>query len=208
VPSEDEAVNADARFWMLMQRWVWAIVALALAAASLVVSRTSSGSDGSVGGVLLGEGVADLQSELPTEPSPPVNTPLAPTASDPASSTRAERRLDVAWRDRGCALNPGNPGCLTIMQAVGCARSASDPGCQTDSDGDGCLDVAEVQFGFDPFAPADCVGGARGKPAVNCLFQGQDRTCGGEGVLQSPPALACGAGARDRPCDAFGTGHK
>jgi hypothetical protein len=193
---------------MLSRRWVCAVVVLTLAATSLVVSRASSDTDGGAGGVVLGEGIVTPLPESPTLPAPTENARFASTGSDPAGSSPGERRLDAAWRNRGCTLNPGNPGCLTIMQAVDCAKSTADPGCQTDSDGDGCLDVAEMHFGFDPYASADCVGGVRGEPAVNCLFLGQDRPCGGEGVLQSPAALACGAGVRDRPCDAFGTGHK
>jgi hypothetical protein len=85
--------------------------------------------------------------------------------------------LAGAWRRHGCAVNPGNPACLTIGLAAACARDAATPGCDGDRDGDRCTDVAEVLVGFDPFNGADCLGNRDGAPAINCLFPAGNLPC-------------------------------
>jgi hypothetical protein len=87
-----------------------------------------------------------------------------------AEQSDLDPALDDAWHRYGCHLNPGNPSCLTVGLAAGCRIDAAGTGCRVDSDGDHCIDVAEAEAGFDPFDPADCVGGSGGQPAINCLF--------------------------------------
>jgi hypothetical protein len=124
---------------------------------------------------------------------------------------------------------------LTIGIAAGCAIDATGPDCRVDSDGDGCTDTTEVEAGFDPFDAADCVSGARGQPAINCLFPTENLTCNGDltadpeehdcaaeretrqrrnpstrsgcdGVDQ-PPLYACVYAVRDPGCDGFAPGE-
>ena len=114
------------------------------------------------------------------------------------ATTRAAEPSDLdpalvdAWHHYGCHLNPGNPSCLTVGLAAGCAIDATGPGCSSDSDGDRCSDVAEVEAGFDPFDPADCVGSSGGKPAINCLFLTENLACNG-GHIADPQVSECTA---------------
>lgn len=100
------------------------------------------------------------------------------------------------WRRYGCAVNPGNPACLTIGLAAECARNAKMPGCDVDRDSDRCTDVSEVLAGFDPFNGADCLSNRDGAPAINCLFPAGNLPCNAVPGLESPaPARsACDIG--------------
>ena len=87
--------------------------------------------------------------------------PWIPEGHRPAASTGVANRepdinsaLAAAWRSHGCAVNPGNPACLTIGLAAACSRDAATPGCDDDRDGDRCIDITEVLTGFDPFSTA------------------------------------------------------
>ena len=139
--------------------------------------------------------------------------------------------LDDAWHRYGCHLNPGNPSCLTVGIAAECAIDATGPNCSVDSDGDRCTDVAETEAGFDPFDPADCVGGSGGQPVINCLFLTENLACNGDRIadpeqnecgaereiqqprspssfsgsdgVDQPPPDACVYAARDPGCDGF-----
>jgi hypothetical protein len=131
---------------------------------------------------------------------------------------------DCVWE-----WNPGNSTCLTI------GIDASGPGCSADSDGDRCSDVAEAEAGFDPFDPADCIGNAGGRPAVNCLFLTGNLACNGDRIAEpveseciaeqqirqrrnpgdfsgcddgdQPPPDACVYNVRDPGCDGFARGE-
>jgi hypothetical protein len=148
-----------------------------------------------------------------------------------AEQSGVDPALDDAWHRYGCHLNPGNPSCLTVGLAAGCAIDATGPGCSVDSDGDRCSDVAEADAGFDPFDPADCVGGSGGQPAINCLFLTENLACNGDRIadpreneciaereirqrrspsnysgcegVDQPPSDACVYNARDPGCDGF-----
>jgi len=134
-----------------------------------------------------------------------------------------------------CLRNPGNPSCLTIGIAVGCAIDSTGSDCRVDSDGDGCSDIAEVEAGFDPFDAADCVSGAGGQPAINCLFPTENLACNGDPTtapeerecaaeqetrqrrnpsarsgcdgVDQPPLAACVYAVRDPGCDGFVLGE-
>ena len=182
--------------------------------------------------------------QLLTEPATVRNTDdqpamfvIARTAPSANAMTRAAEQSDIdpalddAWHRYGCHLNPGNPSCLTVGLAAGCAIDATGPGCSVDSDGDHRSDVAEAEAGFDPFDPADCVGGSGGQPAINCLFLSENLACNGDRIadpeenectaereirqrriptsfsgcdgVDQPPPDACVYNARDPGCDGF-----
>ena len=103
----------------------------------------------------------------------------------PADQSGLDSALSDAWHHYGCHLNPGNPTCLTIGIAADCAIDATGPDCRLDSDGDRCIDVAEAEAGFDPFDAADCVSGAGGQPAINCLFLTENLACNGDRIAES-----------------------
>jgi hypothetical protein len=166
---------------------------------------------------------------------------LAPVASPPVpdllteAATPSSRSSSVGaasyWPDCVWEWNLGNPSCLTVGLAAGCAIDATGPGCSVDSDGDRCSDVAEADAGFDPFDPADCVGGSGGQPAINCLFLTENLACNGDRIAEpeenectaereirqrrspsnfsgcdgvdQPPPDACVYNARDPGCDGF-----
>jgi hypothetical protein len=119
-----------------------------------------------------------------------VTTESATTHS--AHQSGIDPALSDAWHHYGCHLNPGNPSCLTIAIAADCAIDPSGPDCRVDSDGDRCTDIAEAEAGFDPFDAADCVGGAGGQPAINCLFLTENLACNGDRV-DEPEDHVCAA---------------
>jgi hypothetical protein len=130
---------------------------------------------------------------LMATPTAERDSPLVENATPrPAELPDLDPALDDAWHRYGCHLNPGNPSCLTVGLAIGCAIDATGPGCSSDSDGDRCSDVAEVEAGFDPFDPADCVGSSGGKPAINCLFLTENLACNG-GHIADPQVSECTA---------------
>ena len=157
---------------------------------------------------------------------------LAESATTPPTvQSNLDPALGDAWHHFGCHLNPGNPSCVTVGIAAECAIDATGPSCSADSDGDRCTDVAEAEARFDPFDPADCIGSAGGKPAVNCLFLAENLACNGERIAEpaqsecaaereirqrrspsnfsgcdgvdQPPPDACVYNARDPGCDGF-----
>jgi hypothetical protein len=111
--------------------------------------------------------------------APDASAPDQPTSPREITLGGGDAALDDAWQRFGCALNPGNPACLTIGLAAACAGVTSGPGCADDSDADTCLDIAEVRAGLDPFEPADCIGSPDGDPLLNCLFLAGNLTCDG-----------------------------
>lgn len=154
-----------------------------------------------------------------TAPGPATGavSPVARIATPAAATGRAEVRagteprpiamtqdadggLDIdsalagAWRHHGCAVNPGNPACLTITLAAACAQDAKTPDCDSDSDGDRCTDVAEILAGFDPFDGDDCLSNRDGAPAINCLFPAGNLPCDGVPGLapNEPDRSDCG----------------
>jgi len=165
--------------------------------------------------------------------SPPVPDLLTQAATPSSRSATGEAvpdRSDCVWFH-----NPGNPSCLTIGIAAQCAIDATGPDCRVDSDGDHCTDVAEAEAGFDPFDAADCVSGAEGRPAINCLFQTENLACNGDHVAEpeerqctveqemrqrgspstisgcngvdQPPLDECVYAVRDPGCDGFSPGE-
>lgn len=114
------------------------------------------------------------------------------TAPHEITFRTGDAALDDAWQRFGCALNPGNPACLTVGLAAACASVPSSPGCANDSDADNCLDITEVRAGLDPFEPVDCLGSRDGDPLLNCLFLAGNLACDGhrdgESSICSPPA--------------------
>jgi hypothetical protein len=152
-----------------------------------------------------------------------------------AAQSDLDPALSDAWHHYGCHLNPGNPSCLTIGIAADCAIDPSGPDCRVDSDGDRCTDVAEAEAGFDPFDAADCVSGAGGQPAINCLFLTENLACDGDRItepeepecaaereirqrrspstlsgcdgIDQPPPDACAYAVRDPGCDGFAPGE-
>ncbi len=105
--------------------------------------------------------------------------PHESTAPREIAFRAGDAALDDAWQRFGCALNPGNPACLTVGLAAACTSAPAGPGCTDDSDADSCLDVAEVRAGLDPFEPADCLGSHDGDPLLNCLFLAGNLSCDG-----------------------------
>ena len=110
--------------------------------------------------------------------------PWIPEGHRPVATTDVVNRepttdaaLAAAWRSHGCAVNPGNPSCLTISLAAACSRDAATPGCDDDRDGDRCVDFTEVIAGFDPLNAGDCIGNRDGAPAINCLFPAGNLPC-------------------------------
>jgi hypothetical protein len=154
--------------------------------------------------------------------------------TQPVNRSGVDSALSDAWHHYGCHLNPGNPSCLTIGIAADCAIDPSGPDCRVDSDGDRCTDIAEAEAGFDPFDAADCVSGAGGQPAINCLFLTENLACNGDriadpkepecaaereirqrrsprtlsgcGGIDQPPD-ACAYAVRDPGCDGFAPGE-
>jgi hypothetical protein len=155
--------------------------------------------------------------------------------TQPADQSSLDPALSDAWHHYGCHLNPANPSCLTIGIAADCAIDPTGPDCRVDSDGDRCTDVAEAEAGFDPFDAADCVSGAGGQPAINCLFLTENLACNGDRIVEpeepectaereirqrrspstlsgcdgidQPPPDACAYAVRDPGCDGFAPGE-
>jgi hypothetical protein len=161
-----------------------AMPALLLATGSAVQVETADG-----GGFDVPSGEMFLLTEPATVRNPgqqPATFVVARSVSVESATTRPADQSDLdpalsdAWNHYGCQLNPGNPSCLTIGIAAGCATDPTGPDCQLDSDGDRCTDIAEVEAGFDPFDAADCVSGAGGQPAINCLFLTEHLACNGD----------------------------